>query len=80
MIKKERLLSGLDELAYVEEGLITVLANFSKALIKEVDDLNDNKKKKIDKMLSVLHRDSMRHKKMTDDMMEKIKKDPRNEY
>ena len=44
MITKERLLAGLDELIHVEESVVTLYANFSKALLKETPDMEKDKK------------------------------------
>ena len=80
MITKERLLAGLEELVYVEEGLITLYANFSKALVKETYGLGEDKKKTITALLSELYRDSARHKESLDNMAENITKSAANEY
>ena len=80
MISKDRLLAGLEEAIHVEEGMVTLYANFSKALVKEADDISAEKKEKIAKMLSRLHRDSTRHKEMIDKMTEDIRRGAVNEY
>ena len=80
MITKERLLAGLEEVVHVEEGAITLYANFSKALLKHTDDITEDKKEKITKLLSVLYRDSARHKELIDNMTSDITKGARNEY
>ena len=49
MITKERLLVGLHEFIYVEEGLIALYANFSRVLVKHAGDIEKEKKEKIDK-------------------------------
>ena len=80
MITKERLLGGLNELVHVEEGVITLYANFSKALLRETPDIEKDKKEQIIKSLSVLYRDSTRHKKMIDKMIESVTKSKKHEY
>ena len=80
MIIKDRLLAGLNELINVEEGMVTMFANFSKALVKEASDIGKAKKDDILKMLSYLYRDSAKHKEMVDKMIEEISKDTKNEY
>lgn len=80
MLTKERLLAGLNELAYVEEGVVTMYANFTKALVRETEGMEMEKKKEIEKMLNVLYRDSARHKETIDNLIEKVEKDLKNEY
>jgi len=80
MITKERLLAGLNELVHVEEGVVTFYANFDEALVGQTQGMEEDKKKEIKKLLSVLYRDSARHKDMLDKMIEGIEKAARNEY
>ena len=80
MITKDRLLAGLEEAVQVEEGMVTLYANFSKALLKEAGDISGEKKEKIAKMLSQLHRDSTRHKELIDKMTEDVRRGAGNEY
>ncbi len=80
MISKERLLAGLHELVYVEEGMVTLYANFSKALVSYTEGMEGTKKKEIGKLLSRLYRDSSRHKETVDKMIGEIEADPRDEY
>jgi len=80
MITKERLLGGLNELIHVEEGVITLYANFSKALLRETPEVEKDTKEKIIKLLSVLYRDSTRHKEMVDKMIENVTKSKKDEY
>ena len=80
MITKERLLAGLNELVHVEEGVVTLYANFDEVLVGQTEGLEEDKKKEIKKLLSVLYRDSSRHKEMLDKMIERIEKAARNEY
>ncbi len=80
MITKDRLLAGLSESTYVEEGMITVFTNFTKALVKLTEGLEEEKAKKIDHLLTRLYKDSSRHKKMIEDLIKKIEKSPKNEY
>ena len=67
MITKDRLLAGLFELEYVEEGVVTLYANFTKGLVEHTDGMEESKKKEIKKMLTHLYRDSARHKTMIDE-------------
>jgi hypothetical protein len=80
MITKERLLAGLQELVYVEEGMITLYANFSKALVGHAEGMEANKKKEIEKLLSRLYRDSSRHKETVDEMLKNVEAGVKNEY
>ncbi len=80
MITKMRLLAGLNELIEVEEGVITLYANFSKALLKETQGIDKEKKEQMTKMISVLYRDSARHKEIVDNMALDIEKSAKNEY
>ena len=80
MITKEKLLAGLDELIEVEESAITIYANFSKALLKEATDIEQNKKEKISKLLTRLYRDSARHRELIDKMIGDVTKNTTNEY
>lgn len=80
MITKKRLLAGLSESIYLEEGLITVFTNFAKALVKLTEDMEEEKAKKIDKLLTRLYNDSTKHKNMIEELTAKIEKSPKNEY
>lgn len=82
MITKERLLAGLHELVYVEEGLVTVYASFGKVLVAEVpdDEVSPEVKEKMKNLLSTLHRDSTRHKEIVDGLLLKVEGSTRNEY
>lgn len=80
MIAKERLLAGLDELKHVEEDVITLYANFSKALLKQADDIKPDKKKRMDAILTQLYKDSTRHKKIVDKMIEEVSGGMKSEY
>ena len=80
MITKERLIVGLEELVHVEESAITLYVNFSKALLKHTTGIAKDKKEKITKLLSVLYRDSARHKELIDNMTSDITKGATNEY
>ena len=80
MITKERLLAGLDEFIYVEEGMINLYANFSRVLVKYAGDIEKEKKEKIEELLSQLYRDSARHKELIDNLIEDVKKSIKNEY
>ncbi len=74
MITKERLLSGLKELTYVEEGMVTMLANFSKAVIDASGNIPSEKKNEMVKILSRLYQDSARHKEKVTLLVDKIEK------
>jgi len=80
MITKERLLAGLHEFIYVEEGLITLYANFSRVLVKQAGDIEKERKEKIEELLSQLYRDSTRHKGLIDNLIEDVRKNIKNEY
>ena len=80
MITKQRLLAGLHELAYVEEGMVTLYANFSKALVSQTEGLEESKKRTMRKQLSVLYRDSSRHKETVDKIIEQVEKAAKDEY
>jgi len=82
MMTKERLLAGLHELIYVEEGMVTVYASFGKVLVAEVPDdaVSPEVKEKMRNLLSVLHVDSTRHKKIVDELILKVEGSSRDEY
>ena len=80
MITKERLIAGLNELINVEEGMVTLFANFSKALLKHADEIEKDKKEEMAKMLSYLYRDSSKHKETVDNIIEEVSKGTKNEY
>lgn len=80
MITKERLLSGLNEFIHVEEDLILLYINFSKALLKETPVIEKETKERTIKLLSVVYRDSTRHKELVYSMIEDIKGSAINEY
>ena len=80
MIKKERLLAGLHELVYVEEGMVTFFTNFSKALVRQTEDMDESRKKEIEKLLTRLYKDSSRHKEIVDGLIRKVEASDRNEY
>ena len=80
MISKKRLLAGLLELKFVEEGMVTSFTKFASALADLTEDLEDDKKKEIDKCLSMLYKDSTRHKEMVDKMLDQVERSPQNEF
>jgi len=80
MITKQRLLAGINEMRYVEESMVTFLANFSIALVNETDDLKEEKKKELKKLLLKLYNDSSRHEATIIEMAETIEKSSKNEY
>jgi len=80
MIAKERLLVGLHELIFVEEGMVTLFANFSKALVNLTENMEESEKKRIKKQLSILYRDSSRHREIIDSMIRQVEASKKNEY
>jgi len=80
MITKERLMTGLSELVYVEEGMIGQFANFSKVMVNLTEGMEEEKKSEIKKLLTVLYRDSARHKETIDNLVQEIEKSARDEY
>ena len=80
MITKKRLLSGLEELLYVEEEVVTMYANFSKVLVKQTEGLKENDKDQLRKLISVLYHDSSRHKEAVNKLIDQIGKSARDEY
>ncbi|NQU94636.1 MAG: hypothetical protein HQ549_00170 [Candidatus Omnitrophica bacterium] len=80
MITKEKLLAALNELIDVEEGMVTLFANFSKAILKHAGEIEKDRKEEMTKMLSYLYRDSSKHKEMVDNMIEEVSKGTKNEY
>jgi len=80
MITKQRLLAGINEMQYVEESMVTFLANFSKVMVDETENLSPRKKKDLKKLLSTLHNDSFRHEEIIINLARAIEKSPKNEY
>ncbi len=80
MITKDRLLGGLQELVYVEEGMVTLFANFSKALVRNTEGMEEDRKKEIERLLTRLYRDSARHKETVDNIIAKVEAGAKNEY
>jgi len=80
MITKDRLLAGLQELSYVEEGMVTMFANFAKVLVQQTEGMDEIKKKEIDKMLTTLYRDSSGHKEMIENIIREVEKSQKDEY
>ncbi|MBL7068393.1 MAG: hypothetical protein ISS34_00855 [Candidatus Omnitrophica bacterium] len=80
MISKKRLLNGLHELVHVEEGAVTLYANFTKTLLRHAEDIDTEKRTVIEKILTQLYKDSTRHGKLVDDLIEKVARDARDEY
>ena len=80
MITKERLLAGLNEAIQAEEGMVTLYASFSKALVNETEDLDEGKKKDINRILSRLYRDTSRHKEIIDGLIRQVEGSAKNEY
>ncbi len=74
------MLAGLHELIYVEEGMITFYANFSRVLVKHAGDIEEERKEKIEELLSQLYRDSSRHKGLIDNLIEDVRKGIKDEY
>ena len=80
MITKNRLLAGMEELTFVEEGMATLFANFAKELVKFTEGIEDEKKREMVKLLERLHRDSARHKETVDGLVRELERSPRDEY
>lgn len=80
MITKDRLLSGLYELINVEEGMVTMYANFTKALLKHTLGIENEKKEKIERSLSSLYRGSAKHKEIVDSMIQEVTESKTDEY
>ncbi len=80
MITKDRLLAGLNEVIYVEEGMIAMYANFSKALVAHTENIDEKKRNKMVKLLTRLYKDSSRHKDTIDKMIKEVEEGIINEY
>ncbi|MBU0684131.1 MAG: hypothetical protein ABIH85_06840 [Candidatus Omnitrophota bacterium] len=80
MISKQRLLSGINEMKYVEESMVTFFANFSKAVVNETDGLSEEIKNNIQRRLTRLYQDSFRHGEIIERMADRIEKEEKNEY
>ncbi len=80
MITKERLVPALHELVYVEEGMVTLYASFDEALVNLAEDIEEEKKGRMKKLLSRLYRDSAKHKETVDNMVRRIEGASKNEY
>jgi hypothetical protein len=74
MISKKRLLAGLREIEYVEEGMVTVLANFSKVIVDKAAGFDAEAKEGMKKILSRLYKDSSRHREMARELILKVEK------
>ena len=79
-MEKEKLFKGLSRLIDIEEGLVTLYANFDKVLVKLEEDMEEDRREKIQDLLSTLLRDSSRHRDMIHEMMKKIGASDKNEY
>ncbi|MFH1837328.1 MAG: hypothetical protein ABH862_04380 [Candidatus Omnitrophota bacterium] len=80
MISKERLLSGLHEAIYVEEGMVTMFTKFAQALINEDPDPVGEKKADIEKILHKLHQDSTKHKEKIEALIREVVSGGKHEY
>ncbi|MFH1380785.1 MAG: hypothetical protein ABIH57_01250 [Candidatus Omnitrophota bacterium] len=80
MITKNNLLEGLYESIHIEEGMVTMFTNFDKALVNMTEGIGEDKKKKINNILTKLYNDSTRHKEVIYTLITDIKKEKRNEY
>lgn len=80
MITRNRLLSGLNEITFVEEGMVTLFANFTKELVKFTEGIDEAKKAEMVKLLERLHRDSARHKEIIDTLTREVDRSSRDEY
>ena len=65
---------------YVEEGMVTMFANFDKVLVDLTEDMEEDRKKEIKKMLFTLHRDPAKHKEKVDNLISQIEAMAKNEY
>lgn len=70
----------MNELTFVEEGMITFFVNFTKELVKFAEGIDDEKKKEMVKLLERLYRDSFRHKEMVDSLVRELERSVRDEY
>lgn len=80
MITRSRLLAGLHELTFVEEGMVTLFVNFTKELVNFAEGIDQEKKKEMVKLLERLHRDSSRHKETVDALVRELERSVRDEY
>ena len=80
MLSKERLLAGLNEMSYVEEGMVGMFASFTKALVQHTEGIDKAKKKDMERMLSLLQRDSSRHRQMVEELIKDIEAGEKYEY
>jgi hypothetical protein len=80
MITRNRLLAGLNEITFVEEGMVTLFANFTKELVKFTEGIDEAKKAEMVKLLERLHRDSARHKEIIDTLTREVDRSSRDEY
>jgi len=74
------LIAGLNEAIYVEEGMVTFFANFAKALVGHTKSMDSEKKKDINGLLTILHRDSSKHKEMVENLIVEIERSPKDEF
>jgi len=80
MIKKDKLIKGLQELIYYEEGMVTLYVNFSKVLLKRIKDIDEDKRTEIEESLFQLYQDSSRHRELLQGLTKEIRSSHRNEY
>ncbi|MDD4956395.1 MAG: hypothetical protein PHH49_01850 [Candidatus Omnitrophica bacterium] len=80
MISRERLIAGLQEVIYVEEGMVTMFTKFSEGLLAHAEDIDDVTKGKIKKILHKLHSDSTRHKAAVEGIARRVEAGGRSEY
>ncbi len=80
MLTKEKVLTNLDEIMELEEGMVTLLANFSLALVKITEGIAEEKIVKIHESLSQLHNECALHREIIFGLIEQVKGSPKNEY
>ena len=70
----------MNELTFVEEGMVTLFVNFTKELVKVSEGIDEEKKKEMVKLLERLYRDSSRHKETVDALVRELERSVRDEY
>ena len=80
MITKDNLVGMLKKSLYNEDGFVE---QHSKSFAKDVDmcgELKEDEKRELKDMFQVMLDDTRRHGKVITELIEKIKKDKKNEY
>ena len=62
MLTKEKVLTNLEEILELEEGMVTLLTNFSLALVEITEGIDEEKINKIHESLSRLHNECALHR------------------